>query len=104
MIDAASVFLDSVAALVRQTQPQEDPAQQQATTAVQAVLIALGQRHGSDATVPITMGAGLGVGVVFGSTCAANGVDAGPITELFANSLAHGLLAGAENAQPAGQA
>lgn len=104
MIDAAAVFLDAVTQLVSETQPGEDPAQQQACTAVQSIVIALGQRHGPDGTVPITDGVGLGIGAVLGSTCAAQGVDPGPLTQRLATAMAHGLLAGAVNAKPAGRA
>jgi hypothetical protein len=71
---------------------------------MQAVMIALGQRHTTDDTQSLVDGAGLGIGAIFGSVCAANGADPGPLTERFATALAHGLLAGATNARPAGQA
>jgi hypothetical protein len=103
MIDAAATFLEAVAALVSDSQPGEEPAQQEATTAFQAVMIAISQRHPT-CTKEVTVGAGLGIGAVFGSTCANAGIDHGPVTQLFADALGHGLVAGAMTVQPVGQA
>lgn len=101
LIDAALVYLATVAAVVDVSAPGvSDPVRQQATTAAQGLLIGMGQQH-PDTVGEITFGVGAGLGLTFATSSGGEQGAVDACTQMLADGLGFGLVAGSAALNPA---